>query len=68
MGALQSQGFGHTGFTGVSVAARVEPSVMCIVLTNCVYPARPGAAIREKINALRAQIADIAQEMAVKPV
>lgn len=60
LGDLPPGAFGHTGFTGVSIAASPIHSLICILLTNCVHPKRPDAQSRQRLNACRAQIAHLA--------
>jgi CubicO group peptidase (beta-lactamase class C family) len=64
LGDLRTDAFGHTGFTGVSVAVSPIRSVHCLLLTNCVTPLRPDKATRQRLNDIRAQLAGLALRMA----
>lgn len=59
MGRMSPGAFGHTGFTGTSIAVNPSTSAVCVILTNCVHPTRPDRANRVKILELRSRIANL---------
>jgi CubicO group peptidase (beta-lactamase class C family) len=59
---MSNQAFGHTGFTGTSIAIDPPHDIFIVLLTNRVNPTRAN----NKITAVRRQLADAVMSTVLK--